>query len=411
MIREARQTLTAELEDKNLAGMLQQEIDLGIKALQQNNPDMAMTFFRSALSKVSLDFPFYDHITHNLLLAYKQRAEQLLLSERNDEAKAMMEQALDLEISGAMVEDHTFRRTFADAFQGLAVIFFQNREFEAAVECGRKAIATEPCPTYHVNLTNSLAILKQPPLLSDFTTRITPLQLKKHIFIACVPKSASTFLKNVLTSLTGYKDLFAVYSPWQTEQELYLPSIVEYADRNTVTQQHCRASEANVQMMQAFGIRPVVLVRNIFDAVVSLYDFYHRGAFFNTYFRETFHQLDETKQVDLIIDNVVPWYLQFVASWGQAEKEGRLEVYWLTYEDLTKNKVESIQQLLEFYGLGASPADIKRLIAAEESDTRKNRFNKGVTGRGKTVLTELQKQRIIGLIEYYPGTDFSRIGL
>ncbi len=411
MIGRAEQTLTAELADKNLAEMLQQEIDLGVKAMQQNNPDMAMTFFRSALSKVELDFPFYDHITHNLLLAYKQRVEQLLMNERNDEAKTLMDQALALEIEGDMIDDPAFRRAFADVFQGLGLIFFHNREFDAALRCGRRAIAVQPCPTYHVNITNSLAILKRPPLLSDFTTRITPQELGKHIFIACVPKSASTFLKNVLAALTGYKDLFAVYSPWQNEQELYLPSIVEYADRNTVTQQHCRASEANLQMMQAFGIRPVVLVRNVFDAVVSLLDFYNQGAFLNTYFRGSFLQLDEAKQIDLIIDNVVPWYLQFVASWALAEKEGRLEIYWLTYEDLTQNKVESIEQLLEFYGLGTTPAALKRLIADEEANTRKNRFNKGVSGRGKTTLTDVQKERIIALTEYYPGTDFSLIGL
>lgn len=372
---------------------------------------MAITFFRSALDKVTSDFPFYDHITHNLLLGYKQRIEQLFAQNKVAEANQLCRQALNLKIEGQMATDEKFLRTFADAYQNLALVCFENLQFDACVECCRKAISIKPCPTYHINLTNALAILKQKARLSDFTTRVAPEHLGTHIFIACVPKSASTFLKNVLVGLTGFKDLFAVYAAGQNEHELYLPSIVEYADRNTVTQQHCRASEANVQMMQAFDIRPVVLVRNIFDAVASLLDFYRQGAYFNSYFRADFLSLDQTTQIDLLIDNVVPWYLQFVASWDLVEKEKRLDIFWLSYEDFTRNKVESIEKLLEFYGFGVSAANTERMIQIGEADLRRSRFNKGVSGRGKIILTDAQNERILDLKKYYPSTDFRRIGL
>jgi len=406
-----QKTTVGENYDYDFANLLQQEVDLGVKSLAQNNPDMAITFFRSALRKVSFDFPFYDHLTHNLLLGYKQRIEQLLADQKIEEAKSLLQDALQLQIGGQMANDESFLRTFADAFQNLGLVFFENLQFGACVECCRRAIAVKPCPTYHINLTNALAILKKPPVLADFTTRITPEQLGNHIFIACVPKSASTFLKNVLVGLTGYKDLFAVYAAGQNEHELYLPTIAEYAHVNSVTQQHCRASEANVQMMQAFDIRPVVLVRNIFDAVISLLDFYKQGAFFNSYFRADFMNLDDETRIDLLIDNIVPWYLQFVASWALVEKEERLEIYWLGYEDLTKNKTASIERLLEFYGLGVSAASISKMIDLTESDTRRNRFNKGVRGRGKKSLTDAQKERIRSFTKYHPSTDFTRIGL
>ena len=45
-----------------------------------------------------------------------------------------------------------------------------------------------------------------------------------------------------------------------------------------MTHQHCRATEANVQLMQAFGIRPVVLVRDLHDVIVSLRDYFNGGA-------------------------------------------------------------------------------------------------------------------------------------
>jgi hypothetical protein len=231
------------------------------------------------------------------------------------------------------------------------------------------------------------------------------------MFVACVPKSASTFLKNVLVALTGYRDLFDVFAAGQNEHDLYLPSLIEFADVDSVTQQHCRASEANIQLMQAFRIRPVVLVRNIFDAMVSQLDFHRNGAYLNSYFRGDFLTLDETTQIDLLIDNLVPWYLQFVASWQLAEKEGRLEVLWLSYEDLTSNKTGSIENVLSFYGVGASEKNIEAVIASTEAEARRNRFNKGVAGRGAKALTDDQKSRIISLTRYYPDTDFSLIGL
>lgn len=372
---------------------------------------MAITFFRSAQGKVKPDFPFYDPLSHNLLLAHKARIEQLLANQKIDEALSLLDDALELDIVGTMSGDTIFRRSFADAIQNLGLVFFEHLQFKACVECCRRAISIEPCPTYTVNLTNALSILKEKPLLSDFTSRVAEQDLGKHVFIACVPKSASTFLKNVLVGITGYRDLFAVFAAGQNEHDLFLPVLDEYADQNTVTQQHCRASEANIQIMQAFGIRPVVLVRNIFDAIVSLHDFYKTGAYFNSYFRGSFMELDDQTQVDLLIDNIVPWYLQFVASWDLVEKEKRLDILWLDYVDLTQNKEDSIENILRFYGLGAARTAIEKTIKTTEADARRNRFNKGVAGRGIKNLTKDQKERIILLTKYHRNTDFGRIGL
>jgi len=314
-------------------------------------------------------------------------------------------------VRGQMADDATFLRRFAGAFQNLGLICFQNGLNEESVWCCRKAISTYAAPGSYVNLTNSLAVTGGRAQLSDFTTEITAEQLGKHIFIACVPKSASTFLKNVLVYVTGYRDLFAVYAAGQAEHEIYLPTLREMAHANTVTQQHCRASDANIHLMQGFGIRPVVLVRNIFDSVMSLLDFYNRGAFQTSYFRADWPALDEDTKIDLLIKNVIPWYFQFVASWDLAEKQKRIELQWLTYEDLVANKPAAVLKVLEFYGLGAPQRGVEQRIKQIESDERKIRFNKGVMGRGRSALNDLQKGQIRRLTKYYPSTDFSRIGL
>ena len=405
------QTIDVATSDRGLYSVLQQEVDLGVQALQRGNADVATTFFQSALQKISSDQPFYDHLVHNLLLSYRLLIEQSLKGGDGTTAASFLRSALKLEIRGEMAADECFLARFAGEYDGLGVSFFANQCFRESVQCLRKAISVQPNPGSRVNLTNALVGCGQSAELSDFVGDVTRDELGRHIFIACLPKSASTFLKDALVRLTRYKDVFMVYAAGQTEHELYLPTVVQSARLDTVTQMHCRASDANVHLMQAFEIRPVVLVRDIFDSVMSLLDFYNKGAFFNSYFRADYQSLDDGTKVDLLIDNVIPWYLQFVASWDLVEKQNRLEFMWLTYEELISDKPAAIEKVLNFYGLGAPRRDAERTVCELESEGKKIRFNKGVAGRGRTGLDDRQKARIRRLTRYYPSTDFGRIGL
>jgi len=411
-MQQSPQLIDASNLNQNLISALQQEVDFGAQALKQGNADIAVTFFQSALQKMTADMPFYDHLVHNLLLSYKGIVEKSSKSGDVETMLRFVDAALDLEIVGPMKDDSVFRQHFAEALQSLGLHCFSNAQFDASLRVFRRSIAVFRGPGYHVNLINSLAVTGRRPLLSDYTADLTEEQLGRHIFIACVPKSASTFLKNILGSLTGYKDVFMVYAAGQAEHELYLPTLVHSAHLDTVTQQHCRASDANVMMMQAFGIKPVVLVRNIFDSVMSLLDFYNnQGAYLNTYFRADFPKLDDETKIDLLIDNVLPWYFQFAASWDLVEKQKRLDVLWLTYEELVGDKPAAIQRVLNFYGLGAPEKAVVGKIRETESESRKIRFNKGVAGRGAAGLNEAQKDRVRRLSKYYPSTDFSRMGI
>lgn len=179
-----------------------------------------------------------------------------------------------------------------------------------------------------------------------------------------------------------------------------------------MTQQHSRASEANIQMMQAFAIKPVILVRNIYDSVISLLDFYTKGFTFSTFFdKEEFLKFDEEKKIDLLIEFAIPWYFQFVASWQRAERENRLEIMWLTYEQMIADKTHAIQNIFKFYEIHAPEEAIQRKIFEIESDGEKNRFNKGVAGRGKIRLNTAQMEKVQHLATFFPNTDFSIIGL
>ncbi len=410
-MKHQQQQITVPPQQQQFALQIQKEVERSVQAMQQGRLDEAITGLQRTLQRMKPDFPGYDLVTHNLLVACKQKIEQLLAAGDHPGTTPFVRIAQGLQLRGQMVNDREFRNAFADSFHGLGNSYFDHFQFEAAAMCFRKALSIELCPTYHNNLSNALAALGTAGKLSDYAPAMDPKKLGQHLFIACMPKSGSTFLKNVICHLTGYEDKYFFYAHGQNEHDLYLPTVLKFSMKNTVSQQHTRPSNANVQMMQAFNIKPVVLVRNIYDAVMSLLDFYKGGASINTYHRQEFAALDHDQCIDLLIDYFVPWYFQFHASWLEIESRQSLPVYWLSYETLIADKPLAVEQVLTFYGLKFPREAISQSIATVETDGRRNRFNKGVAGRGQARLSDAQKERVKALARHYPSTDFSAIGL
>lgn len=95
---------------------MQQEVDIGVQALERESADMAVTFFQSALHKMTLDQPLYDHLVHNLLLSYKLLIKQLLNNRDTSTALDFLRAALRLEIRGNMADDNSFLRKYRQRF-------------------------------------------------------------------------------------------------------------------------------------------------------------------------------------------------------------------------------------------------------------------------------------------------------
>ena len=323
------------------------------------------------------------------------------------------EAELALETLRASVPDtDKTREIFAKIHFNIAIQFQSANQAEPCIRQYRKALALSPgMQGAATNLGHMLAATGQRALLADYTATIKPHELSPYLFIACMPKSGSSFLKTALCALTGYPECGLTYSYMQNEQELYLPQVLDTATKAIVTQQHCRATEANLQIMQGFGIRPIVLIRDLPDILSSLYDFYEAGATSNTFFAPYWPNLSPSERVDLIVDHVVPWYLAFYASWVAAERAGRLEMLWMRYQDMIADKPAALARVARFYGIDAPPVKVASSIAAAEGDRGATRFNKGVVGRGLALLTAEQRARMVRLASAYRGLDFSPIGL
>lgn len=236
----------------------------------------------------------------------------------------------------------------------------------------------------------------------------------EYVFLATMPKSGSTFFGRVLVEITGFERVYLASAYLNLEEELYLPRVIDQLNRGTVTQQHVRANRVNVEMMKRFEIRPIVIVRNLEDILVSLREHLLREKLDSMpgfYPTADFVDFDETTQHDFLIDYVLPWYMGFYASWWSVRQSGALDVLWLRYEDLIKDWGAGIDKALSFYGLDASPSRITDAIERVQGGSRtQSRINVGRAGRGGIILSDEQRERARSLARFYPGVDFSSIG-
>jgi len=270
-----------------------------LAALQRGDNVLAIENFEALLSFA----PDHPDVLNALGVAYFQTGD-------SENALRRLEQARQI-----APERDDIKNNLVNVRKAVAGAQSHQSQHDIAIQVLRQALAQDPDNVgLRIELSNLLEMTGAKGLLSDYSVALTPEALGRHILIACIPKSGSSFLKESLRALTGWKELWLSYAYLQNEQELYLPALKEAARDNTVTQQHCRATGPNLNILQGFGIRPIVLTRNLPDILLSLSDFYDSGATLNTFFGEVWPTLDQAGKHDLIIDHVMPWYAGFKAS-------------------------------------------------------------------------------------------------
>lgn len=256
-----------------------------------------------------------------------------------------------------------------------------------------------------------LAYGGMPARLSDYEPERTPDRVGRTILVACMPKSGSSWLVNAVHVLSGY-DVAALSNAYiENDQDLFLPAVMEHAAKDKVVHQHCRATAPTLHLAQAYGMTPVVLVRNLADTLVSMRDFWEVGAVRNSFLYGDWDALDADAKHDALIRHLGPWYIQFYVSWKLAEREGQVAPHWVRYEDMIADKPGTLRGVADFCGLSVTDADVGSAVAATDGDRTKTRFNKGVAGRGAEAFTQVQIDALRDLTRPFPSIDFSPLGL
>jgi hypothetical protein len=227
------------------------------------------------------------------------------------------------------------------------------------------------------------------------------------ILVACFPKSGSTYLSALIGNLPGFSPVLYTPAGGRREQEL---SEVEMERACSVTrhvaQLHVRASDYTLELIEKFDVTPIVLVRNIYDAAVSLADHLANESTVMpmAYFDRATAQRPFQDRLNAVFDLAAPWYFNFYVSWQRARPEAIV-----TYENLILGGPERQNEYFNAIGLDTNIDDVGSSIRQIQSlDTR---FNVGKAGRGAEAITLRHRGRIEQLASYYPDIDFSHIGI
>lgn len=246
-----------------------------------------------------------------------------------------------------------------------------------------------------------------------------------RVLIACMPKSGSTFLTRTLAELPGLRRVALVPVYDRREQELCETTLstqiresraLRRAWRQTtptdaprpggfVAQHHVKYSAATADLITRYNLRPVVLVRPLFDVVMSLHDHIKNTSPLMSMAHVT-DEMRDWPQEDLcrfIAEMILPWYVSFFQSWQSCPDH-----LLLSYDQVMDDKASALSRVAEFAGFRCGPDDIAvALDARPKGGTRKN---KGVSGRGDA-LPQPIKDHIRALTRHYPDTDFTILGL
>ena len=219
---------------------------------------------------------------------------------------------------------------------------------------------------------------------------------KPHILIACMPKSASTFLASAISELPGFRRCRLTPDWGAREQELSAIRLSRYNHSRYVSQHHLRCSAWTQQLIQQYNLTPVVLVRNLADCTISIRDHFRRepGAAPMAYFDKSHLAMSDSEFEDAIVRLNIPWYLNFYASWKAA---GDVPIY--DFDEYTEEPVRVMSEILA----RASVTEPEEKVAAalERVQKSKTRFNVGETERGRQ-LSDNAKESLARLLEFYP---------
>ncbi|MFT7053585.1 MAG: hypothetical protein ACJAU1_001142 [Psychromonas sp.] len=228
---------------------------------------------------------------------------------------------------------------------------------------------------------------------------------KNHLLVACMPKSGSTFLTAILNNFPDFKQAILVPDAGRREQELDRIELIRHDNHHYAAQHHVRYSQPTKVLIEQFNIKPIILVRNIYDAMISLRDHLKNESVIKPmgYVLPDMVNWPNSELEEFIVDIFTPWYFNFFVSWHQYEDK-----YLITYEDLINDPLKKINDINNHFSLGLSSIELETAI--DDANNMFTRKNIGITGRGQE-LNDYCKTQIDKIAKYYKGVDFSLLGI
>ncbi|NQW10817.1 MAG: sulfotransferase domain-containing protein [Alphaproteobacteria bacterium] len=247
--------------------------------------------------------------------------------------------------------------------------------------------------------------------LASLTWMLRPIELEKTrltIVTAAMPKSGSSYFCTILANLVDGVMISAHSANDRVGVAFDFLELLRALRHGEVIHSHLDASVRTRSALILFGKRPIVILRNVFDALVS----YSEHSQDRHYAQSHHRGLAPNVALDIAIGRMASFYVDFFASWMQAAHD--IPVKFIQYTDIITNPEATVRECMEWLGYSMSLELIANAVkkaepSASSQSSRSSRFNVGRSGRGDERFTDDQKRYVRTFYLEYPQVDFSPI--
>jgi hypothetical protein len=239
-----------------------------------------------------------------------------------------------------------------------------------------------------------------------------PVALSRHavVFHAAMPKSASTFLSQMM-AVALQRQVFTPHSKNAvTGVEFDLLLVIEALSHPCVLHNHLTGHGRTMAIVNLMGVKPIVQTRNIFDAIVSYSDHIKGSVSFGSHLAS----LDARARLDIAVMQMAAHLVAFFATWSL--RADQIDVHFVDFDTVITSPGRTLKRCLQAVGHRIDQKDADRIAAqldpksTPDQDKREAvRFNKGVSGLGLDQLSAGQIDSIRALYREYPTVDFTPI--
>jgi hypothetical protein len=235
---------------------------------------------------------------------------------------------------------------------------------------------------------------------------------RKAVVLAFPPKAGGTFLRTAVIKAIDGQLVRIVHAQAGRDATPYLPTLVRYfdgdvTDKTLVTHVHMLALAANLHLMNAFAIKPVVMVRSIPDMLASYWDMIESDDDalrdgLNCHIPPNFRTLAQNAKADFIVDILAPWYVNFYAGWIACAAAAPDKVLMIDFRVFQQNPAGVVAGILDHVGLPCDAKACEAGVAYAWEIRSALRFNKGEGGRGAAYFRPVHLKRLARMAAHYP---------
>jgi hypothetical protein len=218
-----------------------------------------------------------------------------------------------------------------------------------------------------------------------------------RIVVCGAPKSGSTYTWLVLTKYFGTQELTPGALFRGTQPLLDDWALDQLRNRSYVAHMHLFPNTVNLRAIAQESIHPIVLWRNIADAVVSNDDHFRRlHEVAPDEESERYFAMEPQDRYGFLIRFRLGEYISFYLGW----KRTGIPIY--RYEELVADEAAYFEHIITFIvgAVDAERLEAARTAATAESRSRQNR-NVGTIGRSASLFSETTKALLEDALRHY----------